>query len=248
MRDKLSTSQSLNTRLGLTETSLLGAQSVTVAMVQSTQLTTDIPNNLPNSTEIGQPDSYEYQDNREDYPYQVDGTMDRHTLTDHSTDDEDAEPDNNTCKRQRKTYGPTDMNRKKLTKKRQEELLKNQQEKDRTQAQALENRNKRDKCKKNETQTSTTQPEDNRDKTDDTNNPTGRNTKIKQSEAEQATAPDEIGCKLCKLVFPLIMHGSFPWFSCFLFCCVQSVCWLGGIVVRGCASSLLGSYIHQELI
>ena len=34
----------------------------------------------------------------------------------------------------------------------------------------------------------------------------------------------------------------------FLFRHVQSVCWCGGIVVRGCTSSLLGSYIHQELI
>ena len=39
------------------------------------------------------------------------------------------------------------------------------------------------------------------------------------------------------------------WFSCFLFCRAQNVRWFGGIVVRGCASrSLLGSYIHQELI
>ena len=38
-----------NHRLGLTEISLLGAQSVTVATVQSDQLTTDISNHLPNS-------------------------------------------------------------------------------------------------------------------------------------------------------------------------------------------------------
>ena len=30
-------------------------------------------------------------------------------------------------------------------------------------------------------------------------------------------------CKACKLVFPLIVHGSFHWFSCFLFYLVQSV-------------------------
>ena len=46
--------------LGLTESSLLGAQSVTVATVQSNQLTTNIPNNLPNSTETGQQGDYDY--------------------------------------------------------------------------------------------------------------------------------------------------------------------------------------------
>ena len=67
-------------------------------MVQSDQLTTRIPNNLPNSTEIGQQDDNDYLDNREEYLYQVDGTMDIHTSTDHSADDEDTEPDNNTHK------------------------------------------------------------------------------------------------------------------------------------------------------
>ena len=52
-----------------------------------------------------------------------------HTPTDHSADDEDAEPDNNACKRQRKTYAPADTIRKDLTKQRQAQLLKNQQEK-----------------------------------------------------------------------------------------------------------------------
>ena len=106
----------LNDRLGLTESSLPGAQSVTVATVQSDQLTTNIPNNSPNSTEIGQQDDYDYQDDREEYLYQVDGTTDVHTLTDHSADDEDTEPDNNACKRQRKTCAPVDTIRKDLTK------------------------------------------------------------------------------------------------------------------------------------
>ena len=48
-------------------------------MVQSDQLTTNIPNNSPNSTEIGQQDDYDYQDNREEYLYQVDGTVDINT-------------------------------------------------------------------------------------------------------------------------------------------------------------------------
>ena len=93
-------------------------------MVQSDQLATNIPNNLPNSTEIGQQDDYDYQDDREEYLYQVDGTMDIHTPTDHSADDEDTEPDNDTCKRQRKTYATADTNRKELTKQRQAHILK----------------------------------------------------------------------------------------------------------------------------
>ena len=85
--------------------------------MQSDQLATNIPNNLPNSTEIGQQDDYEYPDDREEYLYQVDGTTDIHT-PDHSTDDEDTEPDNIACKRQRKTYAPADTIRKDLTKQR----------------------------------------------------------------------------------------------------------------------------------
>ena len=41
VRDKLNIMKSLNDRLGLTESSLLGAQLVTVATVQSHQLTTN---------------------------------------------------------------------------------------------------------------------------------------------------------------------------------------------------------------
>ena len=121
VRDKFSITKSLSNRLGLTESSLLGAQSVTVAMVQSNQLTTKIPNNLPNSTEIGQQDDYDYQDDREEYLYQVHGTTDIHT--DHYTDDKDTEPDINARKRQRKTYAPADTIRKDLTKQRQAQVL-----------------------------------------------------------------------------------------------------------------------------
>ena len=46
-QDRLIITQSLNNRLGLTENSLPGAQSVTVATAQSNQLTTDIPEYLP---------------------------------------------------------------------------------------------------------------------------------------------------------------------------------------------------------
>ena len=91
VRDKLSISRSLHDKLGLTENSLLGAQIVTIATVQSDQLTTKIPNYLPNNIGIGQENENNYQDNREDYLYQVDGTTDIHTPTDPSTDDEDTE-------------------------------------------------------------------------------------------------------------------------------------------------------------
>ena len=115
VRDKLSISRSLHDRLGLIENSLPGAQTVTVAMVQSDQLTTKIHNYLPKTIGIGQENDIDYQDNREDYLYQADGTTNIHTPTDTSTDDEDTEQDNYTCKRQRKIYAPADISRKELT-------------------------------------------------------------------------------------------------------------------------------------
>ena len=87
--------QSLNHRLGLRKSSLLGAQPVTVATVQSNQLTTNIPNHLSNSIAAGQQDDSDYQDNREEELYHVDGTIDIQTPTDNSDDNEDNEPDNN---------------------------------------------------------------------------------------------------------------------------------------------------------
>ena len=72
--------------------------------MQSNQLTTNIPNHSPNSIATGQQVDFDYQDDREEELYQVDGTMDVQTHTDNSDDNEDNEPDNNVCKRQRKTY------------------------------------------------------------------------------------------------------------------------------------------------
>ena len=83
MQDKLNISSSLHDTLGLKENSLPGAQTITVAMVQSDQLTTRILNYLPNNIGIGQQNDNDYQDNREDYLYQVDGTTDIHTPTNH---------------------------------------------------------------------------------------------------------------------------------------------------------------------
>ena len=73
-------------------------------MVWSDQLTTDIPNHSPNSIVTGQQDDYNYQDDREEDIYQVDGTTDVQTPNDNSDDNEDNEPDNTPGKRQRKTY------------------------------------------------------------------------------------------------------------------------------------------------
>ena len=50
-------------------------------MVQSDQLTTNIPNHLSNSIATGQQDESDYQGNREEEFYQVDGQMIRHLLT-----------------------------------------------------------------------------------------------------------------------------------------------------------------------
>ena len=154
-------------------------------MVQSDQLTTKIPNNSPNSTEIGQQDDYDYPDDWEEYLYQVDGIMDIHSPTDHSTDDEDTEPDNNTHKRERKTYAPADTIRKDLTKQRQAQVLKNQQEKERAKAQALENRDKTNKMNRQKPKRPTAQPEDNSDNIDNTNNPRTQKSKGKASHPDQ---------------------------------------------------------------
>ena len=67
--------------------------------MQSDQLTTNIPYYLPNSIVTGQQDDFDYQDDREEELYQVDGTIDVQTPTDNLEDNEDNEPDNNACKR-----------------------------------------------------------------------------------------------------------------------------------------------------
>ena len=102
MRDRLNITQSLNHRLGLRESSLLGAQPDTVAMMQSDQLTTNIPNYLSSRIDTGQQDDFDYEDDGEEELYWVDSTIDVQTPTDNSDDNKDNEPDNNACKRQRK--------------------------------------------------------------------------------------------------------------------------------------------------
>ena len=125
--------------------------------MQSDQLTTRIPNYAPNNIGISQQNDNDYPDNREEYFYQVDGTTDIHTSTDHSADDEDTEPDNNACKRQRKVYAPADTSRKELTKQRQAQMLKNQQEKERLKRQTLENTDNADRESRTRTKRPMTQ-------------------------------------------------------------------------------------------
>ena len=80
--------QSLNHRLGLRKSSLLGAQPVTVAMLQSDQLATNIPTHLSNRIATGQLDDSDYQYDREEELYYVDGTKMMSQITMHIKDKE----------------------------------------------------------------------------------------------------------------------------------------------------------------
>ena len=153
--------------------------------MQPDQLTTRIPNYSPNNIGKGQQNDNDYLDDREEYLYQVDGTRDIHTPMDHSTDDEDTESDNNTHKRGGKVYAPADANRKELTKQRQAQVLKNQQEKERLKAQALEDRDNIDKVSGTKSKGPTAQPEDNGEDIDDTNSPRPQRSKGKASHPDQ---------------------------------------------------------------
>ena len=143
-QDRLNIMQSLNHRLGPRKSSLLGAQPVIFAMVQSNLLTTNIPTHLSNKIDTGQQDDSDYQDDRDEELYQVDGTTNVQSPTDNSDNNEEDEPDSNACKRQRKTYVPANTERKEMTKKRQADVLKKQQEKDKAKAQAAANKDKPD--------------------------------------------------------------------------------------------------------
>ena len=61
-------------------------------MVQSDQLTTNIPTHLSNRIDKGQQDDFDYQDDREEELYQVDGTTDVQTPTDNLDGNEEDEP------------------------------------------------------------------------------------------------------------------------------------------------------------
>ena len=70
---------------------------------------------MSNKIDTGQQDDSDYQDDRDEELYQVDGAMDVQTPTDNSDDNE--EDDNNACKRQRKTYAPANTEKKRNGKK-----------------------------------------------------------------------------------------------------------------------------------
>ena len=111
--------------------------------------------------------------------------MDIHTPTNHSTDDEDTEPDNNAHKIHRKVYVPVDTSRKELTKQRQAQVLKNQQEKERLNSQTLLNRDSADRESRTRKKRPMAQPEDNGDNIDDTNSPKLQRSKGKASHPDQ---------------------------------------------------------------
>ena len=113
-------------------------------MVQSNQLATDIPNHSPNSIVTGQQDDYDYQDDREEDLYQVDGTTDVQTPNDNSDDNEDNKPDNTAGKSQRKTDATANTIRKEMTKQRHADVLKKQQEKEKAKIQAEKHQDKTD--------------------------------------------------------------------------------------------------------
>ena len=70
-------------------------------------------------------------------------------------------------------------------KQRQAQLSKNQQEKERAKAQALEDRDKIDKATRNKPKRPTAQPEDNSKNIDDTNSPRPQKSKGKASHPHQ---------------------------------------------------------------
>ena len=72
-----------------------------------------------------------------------------------------------------------------MTKQRQAQILKNQQEKERAKAQALEDRDKIDKVNRNKPKRPTAQPEDNSENIDDTNSPRPQKSKGKASHPDQ---------------------------------------------------------------
>ena len=156
--------------------------------MHSEQQTMRIPNYLPNNIGICQQNDNDYLAGRKDYLYQVDGTTDIHTSTDHSADDEDTEPDNNACKRQRKVYAPADTSRKELTKQRQGQMLINQQEKERLKTQTLEHTDNADRESRTRTKRPMTQPEDNGDTIDNTNSSRPQRSKGKASYPDQITS------------------------------------------------------------
>ena len=72
-----------------------------------------------------------------------------------------------------------------MTKQRQAQILKNQQEKEGLKAEALEDRDKIDKANRTKSKRSTVQPKDNSENIDDTNSPRLQKSKGKASHPDQ---------------------------------------------------------------
>ena len=85
----------------------------------------------------------------------------------------------------RKIYAPADTSRKELTKQRQAQMLKNQQEKERLKVQTLENTDNIDRESRVRTGRPTTQLDNNGDNIDDTNSPRPQRSKGKVSHPDQ---------------------------------------------------------------
>ena len=72
---------------------------------------------MSNRIALGQQDDSDFQDDRDEELYQVDGSTEVQTPTDDSNDNRNEEQDNNAHKRPRKQYAPADTVRKDMTKK-----------------------------------------------------------------------------------------------------------------------------------
>ena len=78
-----------------------------------------------------------------------------------------------------------------MTKQRQAWIFKNQQEKEREKAQALEDRDKIDKVNRNKPKRPKAQPEDNSENIDDANSPRPQKSKGKASHSDQIKSSKE---------------------------------------------------------
>ena len=121
--DRQAISYLLNEKLGLGQFSLPGAQQVTVATVQHTQLLTDFPNHIPClSLGLGEDNDSNDRDYDGEELYQLDGTIDIHT-PDSSDQSEDSDSEVViTNKHNRNITNGPDMKRKQMTKDRQQAL------------------------------------------------------------------------------------------------------------------------------
>ena len=94
-----------------------------------------------------------------------------------------------------------------MIKQRQAQILKNQQEKERAKAQALEDRDKIDKANRNKPKRPTAQPEYNSKNIDDTNSPRPQKSKGKASHPDQIKSskrveenPEQGGMLGCQMI------------------------------------------------